>query len=175
MRDTLQGLERPLVVLKTSHPFGPVVQRPLVSKPYLPDGPVQKGAVDRPVVPVKADTPHFVAAGKIFRGTIVYRRFVFGERPDVVPKTICKKWYPVRRLVIDISVIVFRFLQRTPGSRNIKSTRTPFVEKVVFLRQIRHKNRQNGIFFAWSDIGLSLAGKKCLHAAGSMLRCFLMD
>ena len=116
------------VILKASHPFGPVarlhaasfgpgaanievampVERPQLFEPDLPDGPIQEGAVDRSAVPVQTNPPHFVAAGEVFRRAVIQRRLILGERPDVVPETIEEERYPVRRLVIDVPVVVLR-------------------------------------------------------------------
>ena len=120
------------IVLKASHPFGPVarldlagegvwtarveipmpIERPEFLEPDFSDGPVQKHAVDRRSVPVQTDPPHLIAAREVFRRAVVEWRLIIVERPDVVPETIEKDRYPICGSNVDVSVVVARVAAR---------------------------------------------------------------
>src|SRR4030042_63494 len=95
-----QGATARSIVLKASHPFGPVacldlagegvetvgieitmpIERPQLFEPDFADGPVQKSAGDRRTMPIQAAPPHFIAAGKVFRRPVIERRLILGKR-----------------------------------------------------------------------------------------------
>jgi len=143
-RKRRHGLAGRSIVLKASHPFGPVacldvagegvetvgieitmpIERPQLLEPNSADGPVQKSAVDRRIVPVQTDPPHFIAAGEVFRRPVIERRLIFGKWPDVVPKTIEENRYPVRRPDVDVPVVVAGVAARGPVAQ-------PLIEPVA--------------------------------------------
>lgn len=133
-----------LVLFETAHPFGPVFglhaaglcpaafrievsmprQRPQFLEPDLPDRPIEKNAVDHLAVSVETDSSHLIAAGEVFRCAVIHRRLILGKRPDIVPITIEKNRYLIRRLDIDVLIVVARVAARV-------SIAQPLVEAVT--------------------------------------------